>query len=143
MPRFWHGMLFGAWVRLLVRNRLRIGLTKWGLAITITNATVFNSLLRPLQEFFYRKAIERTQIKDAPIFIIGHWRSGTTLLHELLVLDGRYNLFWAIVLAFLISGVASFYVLDRQREAFARRVEARAAKASEAFEQRKAREDED
>ncbi|GAB3025522.1 hypothetical protein GCM10011376_11610 [Nocardioides flavus (ex Wang et al. 2016)] len=60
-----------------------------------------------------------------------------------LVLDGRYNLFWAIVLAFLISGVASFYVLDRQREAFARRVEARAAKASAAFEQRKAREDED
>jgi hypothetical protein len=60
-----------------------------------------------------------------------------------LVLDGRYNLFWAIVLAFLISGVASFFVLDRQREAFARRVEARAARASAAFEERKAREDQD
>ena len=24
-----------------------------------------------------------------PIFIIGHWRTGTTLLHELLWLDGR------------------------------------------------------
>jgi hypothetical protein len=89
--RFWHGMLFGAWVRLLVHNRFRIGLTKWGLAITITNATIFNSLLRPLQELLYRRAIDRTQIKDAPIFIIGHWRSGTTLLHELLVLDGRYT----------------------------------------------------
>jgi hypothetical protein len=89
--RFWHGMLFGAWVRLLARNRLRIGLTKWGLAFTITCATIVNTLLRPLQEFFYRHAIERTQIKDAPIFIIGHWRSGTTLLHELLVLDGRYT----------------------------------------------------
>jgi hypothetical protein len=31
------------------------------------------------------------QIKDAPIFIVGHWRSGTTLLHELLVLDERYT----------------------------------------------------
>lgn len=60
-----------------------------------------------------------------------------------LVLDGRYNLFWAVILAFLISGVASYYVLDRQREAFARRVEARAARASAAFEERKAREDED
>jgi hypothetical protein len=60
-----------------------------------------------------------------------------------LVLDGRYNLFWAIILAFLISGVASFFILDRQREAFARRVEARAAKASAAFEERKAREDQD
>jgi Protein of unknown function (DUF4229) len=27
-----------------------------------------------------------------------------------LFLDGRYNLFWAIILAFLISGVASFFI---------------------------------
>ena len=58
-----------------------------------------------------------------------------------LAFDGRYNLFWAVILAFLISGIASFFILDRQREAFARRVEARAAKASAAFEERKARED--
>ena len=60
-----------------------------------------------------------------------------------LFLDGQYNLFWAVVLAFLISGVGSFFILDRQREAFARRVETRAAKASAAFEERKAREDAD
>lgn len=60
-----------------------------------------------------------------------------------LAFDGRYNLFWAIILAFLVSGVASFFVLDRQREAFARRVEARAARASAAFEERKASEDQD
>ena len=58
-----------------------------------------------------------------------------------LVFDGRYNLFWAVILAFLISGVASFFILDRQREAFARRVEARASRAAAAFEERKARED--
>ena len=27
----------------------------------------------------------------APVFVIGHWRSGTTLLHELLCLDSRYG----------------------------------------------------
>ena len=59
-----------------------------------------------------------------------------------LLFDGRFNLFWAIVLAFIVSGIASYFVLDRQREAFARRVETRAAKASAAFEERKAREDE-
>lgn len=58
-----------------------------------------------------------------------------------LLFDGRFNLFWAVVLAFLISGVASYFILDRQREAFARRVETRAAKAAAAFEERKARED--
>ncbi len=60
-----------------------------------------------------------------------------------LVFDGRFHLFWAVVLAFLISGVASYFILERQREAFAQRVETRAAKASAAFEARKAREDED
>ena len=60
-----------------------------------------------------------------------------------LVFDGRFHLFWAVVLAFLISGVASYFILERQREAFAQRVETRAAKASAAFEARKAHEDED
>ena len=60
-----------------------------------------------------------------------------------LVFDGRYNLFWAVVLAFLLSGIGSYFILERQREAFARRVEARAAKAAAAFEERKAREDRD
>jgi uncharacterized membrane protein len=60
-----------------------------------------------------------------------------------LLLDGRYNLFWAVILAFLISGIASYFILNRQREAFARRVEARASRASAAFEERKAREDQD
>jgi len=60
-----------------------------------------------------------------------------------LAFGGRYNLFWAIIVAFLISGIASYYLLDRQREAFARRVETRAAKATAAFEERKAREDRD
>ena len=60
-----------------------------------------------------------------------------------LAFDGRYNLFWAVILAFLISGIASYFILDRQREAFARRVEARASRASAAFEERKAREDRD
>ena len=60
-----------------------------------------------------------------------------------LLLDGQVHLFWAVVLAFLISGVASYYVLNRQREAFARRVESRASRAAAAFEERKAREDQD
>jgi len=48
-----------------------------------------------------------------------------------------------VILAFLISGVGSYFILDRQRDAFAQRVETRAARAAAAFEARKAREDED
>lgn len=49
----------------------------------------------------------------------------------------------ALVIAFVVSGLASLVLLNRQREAFARRVQTRAEKASRAFEERRAREDDD
>ena len=50
---------------------------------------------------------------------------------------------WVLVLGFALSGIASYFLLDRQRAAFARRVEARAQRASAAFEEMRAREDVD
>lgn len=50
---------------------------------------------------------------------------------------------WAVVIAFVLSGIGSYYLLNGPREAFARRVEERAARASRAFEERKAKEDVD
>jgi hypothetical protein len=47
------------------------------------------------------------------------------------------------VIAFALSGVASYFVLDRSREALARRVQARADRASAALEARRAKEDVD
>lgn len=38
---------------------------------------------------FYRKRIKNFKFKEAPIFIIGHWRSGTTYLHNVLCKDPR------------------------------------------------------
>lgn len=58
-----------------------------------------------------------------------------------LVADDRVNALAAVIIALVISGVSSYFLLARQREAFARRVEDRAARASAAFEERKARED--
>ena len=50
-------------------------------------------------------------------------------------------LMWALVIAFVVSGVASYFILNRPRERFAQRVDERARRASAAFEARKARED--
>jgi membrane protein implicated in regulation of membrane protease activity len=57
--------------------------------------------------------------------------------------DGQINMVWPVVIAFALSGVASYYLLNRQRDAFARKVEERAARATAAFEERRAREDQD
>ena len=45
------------------------------------------------------------------------------------------------MIAFVVSGVASYFILNRPRERFAQRVDERARRASAAFEARKARED--
>ena len=50
-------------------------------------------------------------------------------------------LLWVLVIAFVVSGVASCFILNRPREKFAQRVDERARRASAAFEARKARED--
>lgn len=42
-----------------------------------------------IQHLIYGRRVGRTGIA-APIFIIGHWRTGTTLLHNLLSLDPRH-----------------------------------------------------
>src|SRR5687768_14204774 len=91
MPRFWHGMLFSGWVRLAVRNRFAVSLGRLPVALSVSCFSVGNSLLRLMQERVYGRKAANTPIKEPPVFIIGHWRSGTTLLHELLVLDKRHN----------------------------------------------------
>ncbi len=50
-----------------------------------------NSLLWLLQTAFMGRKIDRTEIEKHPVFVLGHWRSGTTLLHELLVCDPRHT----------------------------------------------------
>ena len=67
----------------------------------------------------------------------------TVMLIWSLFTEGRVPALWSVVIAFAVSGVLSYFLLNRQRDAFARRVEARAARAASAFEERKAREDQD
>ena len=89
-PRFWHGMPLPIWLRLLGEHRWRVSPSRWGLLGTITTATAFNSLSGWLSDARYRRQLRAAEVRDDPLFIIGHWRSGTTLLHELMMLDERF-----------------------------------------------------
>jgi uncharacterized membrane protein YfcA len=60
-----------------------------------------------------------------------------------LVVGDKANIFVAVVVAFVVSGVGSYFLLNGQREALARRVEVRAERATKAFEELKAKEDAD
>jgi hypothetical protein len=90
-PRIWQGSDFLAWLRLLARNRFAIHPSYLYIAVIVTCVSFFHTLLRLLQEAIYGRRVERTVITQPPLFIIGHWRTGTTFLHELLVQDERHS----------------------------------------------------
>lgn len=56
---------------------------------------------------------------------------------------GHANLVWAVVLAFLASGLGSYFLLNGPREALARRVQTRAEAMSAKVEEMRAKEDVD
>jgi hypothetical protein len=81
------GITAGDWWRLLGENRFAVASTYWHRAAFITVTSLLNSLNRQREDRRYKARIEQVEIRDAPLFILGHWRSGTTLLHYLLAQD--------------------------------------------------------
>ena len=90
---FEHPLAFGSlrvWLGLLIENR-HVDRKFLPRALVVTLSTLATSPLRIYESLRYRKAVERTEIHAAPIFIIGHWRSGTTHLHNLLAQDENFG----------------------------------------------------
>ncbi len=91
IPRFWDGMCIRGWFSVLARNRFAISPICIGMALIISALSVINFVLWLIEVALVGGKSRRTKIECDPIFVIGHWRSGTTLLHELLVLDRRHT----------------------------------------------------
>ncbi len=87
-PRFWHGMEIRDWAKLISEHRYRID--RWPTAISISLATAAATIINPLQRWVYHEKCADKPLVEDPVFVIGHWRSGTTLVQELMTLDERY-----------------------------------------------------
>lgn len=61
------------------------------MAAVVTVVAIGNSIGRFLQDLLVGRALQEVVIDKDPIFVIGHWRSGTTMLHEILALDSRHK----------------------------------------------------
>jgi hypothetical protein len=84
-------MDFFGWLRLLARNRFAVSPSRLPTALSITLFSAVNTGLRWIQTVRFGRRIARVEIAPDPVFIIGHWRTGTTMLHELLSLDRRHR----------------------------------------------------
>lgn len=86
-------------IRLIIQNRFRVN---FRYVPRMLYSLILSTITAPFyiaERIRFDKAIEKIEIKYDPIFIIGHWRSGTTYLHNLLSLDknlGYFSTFHAL-----------------------------------------------
>jgi LPS sulfotransferase NodH len=79
------------WLKLLRCGRFRVHPTRIPLAIGVTIVSPVNSILALVQRLIFGRKLDAAEFHGPPVFIVGHWRSGTTLLHELMVRDERLS----------------------------------------------------
>lgn len=102
----YQGMTLRQWLNILRDRELAIDWRCKHHILPTTMKSISNSLLAPIEQKKFSGPVQSVTIAN-PIFILGHWRSGTTLLHNLLAQDHRYafpNLYQVLnPLTFLLS----------------------------------------
>jgi hypothetical protein len=79
----WFGMRFMTLMRLFWRGRFSFTLNCIPDTLALFIWVPWNTPLTWISEALYKKKAESLPLDEPPIFVIGHWRSGTTLLHDL------------------------------------------------------------
>ncbi len=89
-PKFAYGLVLRPWISLLYRKRSSLALRHIPAILLGTMIVLTTSSYNLLSNLIFARRIGDTKIDPAPLFVLGHWRSGTTYLHELLAADGRH-----------------------------------------------------
>lgn len=89
-PRVWEGTDCFTWLRLLRDNGFAVQPPYWYIAAIVSASSVMNAVLRWSLNSQFGERVRNT-VLEPPVFVIGHWRTGTTMLHELLIRDTRFG----------------------------------------------------
>ncbi|HID38625.1 MAG TPA: sulfotransferase [Calditrichaeota bacterium] len=84
------GILFRDWFALLKKHKFKIHPKHLLKVLFITFRSFINSRDHKKEIQQFESLIQKTEIEHDPVFIIGHWRSGTTFLHYLLSQDKHF-----------------------------------------------------
>ncbi len=90
-PQILPGMTLGKLLKAIALNDFRIDSACYGRLAFLSGLGVLNSMLGCCETFFNSNEIEKVELEQGPLFIVGHWRSGTTHLHNLISLDERFS----------------------------------------------------
>lgn len=88
-PGLFGGTSFGNWLGLLRANRFVTHPARIPRFLSISSCSVANSAYRWLERRRFESRYMEEEIQK-PLFVLGHWRSGTTHLHNLLACDDRF-----------------------------------------------------
>ena len=118
------GITFSRWCSILSGSGHHIEWLYYPRAAFVTLLSMFNSILCLFEHFIYWDKINEVTLPDNPVFIIGHPRTGTTLLHNILSEDDRNFFFCSTFCAgfpssfLFFEGIGKFLfsrVIDRTR----------------------------
>ena len=84
---FWYGLRPVALLKLFQRGRFKVTLNCVPDILTFFLWVPWNSVLYWISEAKYRRRAESVALDKPPIFVMGHWRTGTTLMHDLFASD--------------------------------------------------------
>ena len=107
------GPIFGCSFRdslKLVMSNGSIPIKHYMRIIFINTISIFGILFRIREYLLYDKNLKNYKLHSDPIFIIGHWRSGTTHLHNILCQDPQFGFVTMLQASFPKSFLSnSFY----------------------------------
>jgi hypothetical protein len=89
-PRFWHGLAPADFWRLVRANRFRLSPGGALAAVGITGSGLWHLAAGAACAAWHGRRLRAARLTEPPLFILGHWRTGTTFLHELLLRDPRH-----------------------------------------------------
>lgn len=90
------GCRFDNWLRLLWQNKFIVKPSCIWKAVYITVVSFVMLFPALLEKAIYGRRIKNTKVEKGPVFILGHWRSGTTYLLNVLANDKQFGYFDAV-----------------------------------------------
>lgn len=87
-----------------------------------------------MKEFAIYSLLRLMLLAAVFVVVLGIW---------ILVFGNDSSIVWPLLLAFLVSGILSVFLLNRPREAFAERVEGRAHRVASRYHELRSKEDRD
>lgn len=84
-------MRFGRLARVLGRNKISWNPRTLTRVLFLLQSSLWSEIFAVVENLYFGKHIKNLPCPQDPVFIIGHWRTGTTLLFKLMSLDEQFT----------------------------------------------------